>query len=90
MKSIARAYRPKTAGVLLTDMLSDRVSGTKAIIDNSGVTINAQDEASSLAYGMPKAAADNEVVDLVANIVDMQARIADAIEIVVARSSAID
>jgi chemotaxis response regulator CheB len=85
MKSIARAYGPKTAGVLLTDMFNDRVNETKAIIDSSDVTINAQDEASSLVYGMPKAAGDTGVVDLVASIVDMRARIVDAVEMVVLR-----
>jgi two-component system chemotaxis response regulator CheB len=89
MKSIARAYGPKSVGVLLTGMLSDGVNGMKAIKDRGGVTI-AQDEASSLVYGMPKAAVDAGVVDLVANIVDMPARIANAVETVVARSSAIE
>jgi two-component system chemotaxis response regulator CheB len=89
MKSIARAYGPKTAGVLLTGMLSDRVNGMKAIKDRRGVTI-AQDEASSLVFGMPKAALDAGVVDLVRNVVDMPARIASAVEMVVARCSAIE
>jgi two-component system chemotaxis response regulator CheB len=89
MKSIARVYGPKTVGVLLTGMLSDGVNGMKAIKDRGGVTI-AQDEASSLVFGMPKAALDAGVVDLVANIVDMPARIANAVEMVVARSLAIE
>jgi two-component system chemotaxis response regulator CheB len=89
MKSIARAYGPKSVGVLLTGMLSDGVSGMKAIRDRGGVTI-AQDEASSLVYGMPRAALEAGAVDLVANIVDMPARIANAVEMVVARSLAIE
>jgi two-component system chemotaxis response regulator CheB len=61
----------------------------RAIKDRGGVTI-AQDEASSLVYGMPKAALDAGVVDFVANVVDMPARIASAVEMVVTRSSAIE
>jgi two-component system chemotaxis response regulator CheB len=67
-------------------MLHDGVEGMKAIKDRGGVTI-AQDEESSLIYGMPKAALDAGVVDIVANTLDMPARIASAVEMVLTRQS---
>jgi two-component system chemotaxis response regulator CheB len=89
MKSIARVYGPRSIGVLLTGMLHDGVEGLRAIKESGGVTI-AQDEASSLVYGMPKAAVEAGVVDIVADILDIPARIADAVEIVLARSLAVE
>jgi len=86
MKSIARACGVRSVGVLLTGMLHDGVEGMKAIKDRGGVTI-AQDEESSLIYGMPKAALDAGVVDIVANTLDMPARIASAVEMVLTRQS---
>jgi len=47
-------------------------------------------EPSSLARAMPKVVVRTGVVDLVAHIVDRQARIANAIEVIVARSLAIE
>ena len=89
MKSIAHAYGPRSVGVLLTGMLHDGVEGLRAIKESGGVTI-AQDEASSLVYGMPKAAVEAGVVDIVADIMDIPARIADAVEIVLARSLVVE
>jgi two-component system chemotaxis response regulator CheB len=85
MKSIARAYGPRSVGVLLTGMLQDGVEGLRAIKESGGITI-AQDEASSLVYGMPKAAVEAGVVDVVADISDISTRIADAVEMILARS----
>ena len=89
MKSIARAYGPRSVGVLLTGMLHDGVEGLRAIKESGGVT-TAQDETSSLVYGMPKATLEAGVVDIVAGILDIPARIADAVEIVLARSLAVE
>jgi two-component system chemotaxis response regulator CheB len=89
MKSIARAYGAKSVGVLLTGMLHDGVEGMKAIKESGGVTI-APDEASSLVYGMPQAALDAGVVDIVANVLDIPARVADAVEMVLTRSLMIE
>lgn len=54
-QSLARRYSAGVAGILLTGMGSDGVSGLKAIADAGGVTI-AQDETSSVIFGMPREA----------------------------------
>jgi two-component system, chemotaxis family, protein-glutamate methylesterase/glutaminase len=54
-KSIARVYGAATAGILLTGMGTDGVEGMKAISGAGGTTI-AQDEQTSVVFGMAKAA----------------------------------
>jgi two-component system chemotaxis response regulator CheB len=54
-KSIARVYGSATAGILLTGMGTDGVEGMKAISGAGGTTI-AQDEQTSVVFGMAKAA----------------------------------
>jgi two-component system, chemotaxis family, protein-glutamate methylesterase/glutaminase len=54
-QSIARFYGKTCIGVLLTGMGNDGAEGMKAIFDHSGLTI-AQDESSSIIFGMPKEA----------------------------------
>jgi two-component system chemotaxis response regulator CheB len=56
-ESLARVYGGAVAAVLLTGMGEDGAAGMQAIYTLGGVTI-AQDEATSVVYGMPKAAAD--------------------------------
>ena len=53
--SLARHYGSAAAGVLLTGMGRDGVDGLHAISQAGGVTI-AQDEESSIVFGMPKQA----------------------------------
>ncbi|MCX6029499.1 MAG: chemotaxis-specific protein-glutamate methyltransferase CheB [Chloroflexi bacterium] len=60
--SIAKYSAPETVAVLLTGMGEDGAVGLKAIHDCGGLTI-AQDEATSVVYGMPKAAALLGAVD---------------------------
>ncbi|MCK4718178.1 MAG: chemotaxis response regulator protein-glutamate methylesterase [Thermoplasmata archaeon] len=62
MKTAAKAYGANCIGVLLTGMGSDGAEGMKAIKTQGGRTI-AQDEETSIIYGMPKAAADLSVTD---------------------------
>jgi two-component system chemotaxis response regulator CheB len=63
-KSAAALYGSSLISVVLTGMGSDGAEGTRLVKRGGGVTI-AQDEASSMIYGMPKAAADTGDVDLI-------------------------
>ena len=62
METAARVFRSETIGVILTGMGRDGAYGMKAIKRNGGRTI-AQDEATCVVYGMPKAAVDEKCVD---------------------------
>jgi two-component system chemotaxis response regulator CheB len=65
MFSMAEVYGAKNVGVVLTGMGSDGAKGIKAIKENGGYTI-AQDEATSVVYGMPNMAYQTGCVDKVA------------------------
>jgi two-component system, chemotaxis family, protein-glutamate methylesterase/glutaminase len=54
-RSIARVYGQKTVGILLTGMGRDGADGMQAIAQVGGLTI-AQDEATSVVFGMPREA----------------------------------
>ena len=72
MKSAAEAYADKVIGVLLSGMGKDGAEGMRTIKEKGGKTI-AQDELTSIIFGMPKAAIDLRAVDKVVplpNIVD--------------------
>jgi two-component system chemotaxis response regulator CheB len=62
--SVAEAYGPKALGVVLTGMGRDGAKGLKAMKGRQAVTL-AQDEASSVVYGMPRAAFAAGCVDKV-------------------------
>jgi two-component system chemotaxis response regulator CheB len=65
MKTGAASYGPRVIGVVLTGMGNDGTDGLREIKRQGGKTI-AQDEATSIVYGMPKMAKDAGVVDTVA------------------------
>ncbi|MEO7454813.1 MAG: chemotaxis-specific protein-glutamate methyltransferase CheB [Gemmatimonadaceae bacterium] len=62
-ESAADAYGDSLAAVIMTGMGSDGVSGLRRVIGKGGYVI-AQDEASSLIYGMPGEAVAAGVVDI--------------------------
>lgn len=62
MVSASQVYGSRTVGVLLTGMGHDGAFGMKMIKRNGGRTIG-QDEASSVVFGMAKAAAEMDAVD---------------------------
>ncbi|MGI9862433.1 chemotaxis response regulator protein-glutamate methylesterase [Moorella naiadis] len=62
--SVARAYGSRSLGVILTGMGNDGLRGLRAIKDGGGQVI-AQDEATSVVYGMPRAAVEAGLADRV-------------------------
>jgi len=70
MKSVAEAYREHAIGVIMTGMGHDGVEGMKAIKKAGGKTI-AQDEASSVIFGMNKLAIETGCVDHITGLDDL-------------------
>lgn len=64
MRSVAEGYGTGSIGVILTGMGSDGTEGLKAIKERGGIAI-AQDKATSVIYGMPRAAVKSGCVDKV-------------------------
>ncbi|PID58628.1 chemotaxis response regulator protein-glutamate methylesterase [candidate division KSB3 bacterium] len=76
--SVAAVFREQAVGVLLTGMGGDGVIGMNAIKDAKGVTI-AQDEESSLVFGMPKMAIESGCVDSIVPLALMADEIMDSV-----------
>lgn len=64
LSSVADAFGDRSVGIILTGMGNDGVMGMKRIKEAGGLTI-AQDENSSVVFGMPKVAIENGFVDRV-------------------------
>ena len=62
MKSAAEAFSGPLLGLIMTGMGKDGLEGLKDIKKKGGFVV-AQDEASCVVYGMPKAAVDEGVAD---------------------------
>jgi two-component system chemotaxis response regulator CheB len=67
MRAAARAFGRRTVGVVMTGMGRDGADGLAAIRAAGGATV-AQDRETSLVYGMPRAAFELGVVDVVASL----------------------
>ncbi len=78
MQSVADAYGSATMGVILTGMGSDGAVGMEAIKGEGGKTI-AEDKASCIVYGMPKAAVERGCVDKVVSLRDITTKIVEMI-----------
>jgi len=63
-KSAAEQYASSLVSVVLTGMGSDGAEGTKYVKNAGGITI-AQDESSSMIYGMPQAAVETGCIDII-------------------------
>lgn len=68
--SVAEAYGSRSLGVILTGMGSDGAKGLKAIRERGGLTL-AQDEATSVIFGMPRVAINDGAVDKVVPLTDI-------------------
>lgn len=64
MSTAGECMGPRTLGVMLTGMGSDGVEGAKVLRDKGGFLI-AQNEASCVVYGMPKAVVDANLANMV-------------------------
>ena len=80
MASVAGVYGPNVIGVILTGLGDDGREGMKAIKAAGGQTI-AQDEASSLIFGMPKVVIDAGLADKVLPSQRIARTLMDAVEI---------
>ena len=74
MKSAARAYGRRLIGVVMTGMGKDGAAGMVAIKNVDGKTI-AQDQESSVIFGMPRAAIEAGAVDEVVPLEEIAARL---------------
>ena len=74
-KSAAALYGNALVSVTLTGMGRDGADGTRSVKRAGGVTI-AQDEESSVIYGMPRAAAETGCVDMVLPLGEIARRLA--------------
>ena len=73
-RSLAPIYGPRILSVVLTGMGRDGVDGGKSIVEAGGNCI-AQDEASSIVWGMPGAAAKAGICNAVLPLDDIAPKI---------------
>jgi two-component system, chemotaxis family, protein-glutamate methylesterase/glutaminase len=74
LRSLAQVYGPAVLTVILTGMGSDGAKGGAAVVDAGG-TVVAQDEATSVVWGMPGAAAAAGICSAILSISDVAPQI---------------
>jgi len=79
MTSAAEQFGPLTVGVVLTGMGDDGMIGSQKIKEHGGVIL-AQDEATSLIYGMPRAVVEAGLADAVVSDVEIIAALMEAVD----------
>lgn len=78
LESVAQTFSGRAVGVILTGMGHDGQQGMKAIKAANGRTI-AQDEATCVVYGMPKAVVDNGLADKIVPLEGIAGEIANMV-----------
>ncbi|MCD6507808.1 chemotaxis response regulator protein-glutamate methylesterase [Candidatus Poribacteria bacterium] len=79
MESAAQVYGDKVLALILTGMGNDGLKGMKAVKEKGGVTL-AQDESSSVIFGMPKACIEAGVVDEILTLNEIPYRLIEIVE----------
>ena len=77
-ESLAKAYGPGAAAVMLTGMGVDGVEGLRAVRQAGGRTL-AQDEKSSVVFGMPGAAVAAGLADQVLPLEEIPGRLLELV-----------
>ncbi|MCB5249758.1 MAG: chemotaxis response regulator protein-glutamate methylesterase [Candidatus Cloacimonadales bacterium] len=77
-KSVSQFAGPNALGIILTGMGKDGAQGMELMKQTGAINI-AQDEKSSVVFGMPKAAIETGSVDYVENLYDIPERVIDII-----------
>lgn len=79
METAGKIMGRRTVGVMLTGMGNDGVDGAKVLREKGGILI-AQNEASCVVYGMPKAVVDADLANLVLDADDIAQAIVAAVK----------
>ncbi len=79
MESISKCNPRKSIGLILTGMGSDGLEGIRPLREKGGY-IMAQDEASCVVYGMPKAIVDAKLTDQILDIDNVAAALITAVK----------
>ncbi len=87
--TVADRYKGRVVGAVLTGMGRDGALGAKAIRENGGYCV-AQDEATSVVWGMPRAAHESGGADKLLPIDEIAAAIAEATQAVNKRGTSQD
>lgn len=78
LRSLSQVYGAGLLTVVLTGMGQDGMEGCKVVVQNNGFVI-AQDEASCVVYGMPKAVAENKLCKAVLPLSEIPAYLMKAV-----------